>query len=101
MTDIFVDAANKKGDFADVFEADDSVSYFYLYQLANGSGGKVLGAVQVYRAVPDFAATDVAVRWLDDETKVAVFIKHELGAYFDLQSGREYPGTFSRTQPGA
>lgn len=99
MTDIFVDTTNNKGDFAGVFEADDSTSYFYLYQLVDGANGQILGAVQVYRGVPNFVAADVAVRWLDDETKVAVFIKDELGAYFDLRSGRGYPGSYSRAQP--
>jgi hypothetical protein len=98
VTSIFVDKTNKKGDFAGVFEADDDVGYFYLYELGRKAGEKIIGAVQVCRGIPDFAASDVDIRWFDDETKVGVFIKGELGACFDLISGRGFPGTYSRTQ---
>lgn len=99
MIDIFVDTLNADRTFAGVFEADDTVSYFYLCSLTEGPNGRIIGAVQVYRGLPNFAESEVVVRWFDNETKVGVFIKGELGAYLDLVSGWGYPGTYSRHQP--
>lgn len=87
-TDIFVDRTNARGDYAGVFEADENVSYFYLYNIIEGSDGRIVEAVQVHHGVPNFTAEDVQVRWYDEDTKVGVFIKGQLGAYFDLVTGK-------------
>jgi hypothetical protein len=101
MTDIFVDGMNSQGTYAGAFEADDAVSWFYLHDLSAEPGGKIVGAVQVYRGVPDFVESDVQIRWYDDETKVGVFIKGQLGAHFDLVSGWGLPGSYSGGRPNA
>lgn len=101
MTDLFVDKFNTEGNCAGVFEADNTVSYFYLYYIPERADGHIAGAVQVYRGPPNFKQSDVEVRWFDGETKVGVFIKGELGAYFDVNKGRGYPGTYSRHQPSS
>ena len=99
MTDIFVDQLNAAGNLAGVLEADDRGAYFYLYMPHAETGGRIVGAVQVYAGAPNYTASDVVVRWFDKESKVGVFIKGELGAYFDIVAGWGYPGTYSRTQP--
>jgi hypothetical protein len=91
MIDIFVDKLNSKRDLAGVLEADDQVSYFYLYNIIGPTDGRILGAVQAHRGVPDFTASDVEVRWFDGESKVGVFINGALRAYFDLDSGKRFP----------
>jgi hypothetical protein len=101
ITDIFVDAVGETGEYAGVFEADDNVSYFYLYKIVEGADGEIVGAVQVYRGIPDFTESDVEVRWFDNDEKVGVFVKGELGAHFDLVSGWGYPGSYSRHQPNS
>lgn len=98
MLDVFIDKFNTDGNCAGIFEANDAVSYFYLYHIAEGTDGHIVGAVQVYRGPADFKQSDVEVRWFDGETKVGVFIKGELGAYFDVIKGWGYSGTYSRHQ---
>jgi hypothetical protein len=95
--DIFLHRIHSAGRYAGVFEADDRVSWFYFWDL-NRRGQKILGAVQVYGGPLNFTADDVEVRWYDDETKIGVFIRGELGAYFDLVARWGYPGTYWRSQ---
>lgn len=92
MIDIFANKIDLRNRYAGVFEADDDVSWFYLHDLGAAEGKRILGAVQVHRGPPNFDESDVEVRWFDDETKVGVFIKGKLGAYFDLVKGTGYPG---------
>jgi hypothetical protein len=99
MADIFAYGIGREGRYAGVFAGDDDVSWFYFHDLDEEGPAQILGAVQVYRGIPNFTEADVDVRWNDDQTEVAVFIKGELGAYFDLVRGWGYPGTYSRTQP--
>jgi hypothetical protein len=96
MAEIFVCDVGREGRYAGILHGDDAVTWFYFHDLA---AQKVLGAVQVYRGVPNFTEADVEIRWNDDQTEVGVFIKGELGACFDLVRGWGYPGTYSRTGP--
>jgi hypothetical protein len=96
---VFLAHDDSRGRFGGVFEATERVSYFYLYHFF-GKGEddtEILGAVQVCRGAPHFMQDDVHIEWYDDETKVGVFIKGELGAYFELVAGWGYPGTYWAT----
>jgi hypothetical protein len=96
---VFLAHDDSRGRYSGVFEASERVSYFYLHQFLGKNDNKteILGAVQVCRGAPHFTQADVHIEWYDDETKVGVFIKGELGAYFDLVAGWGYPDTYWAT----
>jgi len=98
---IFAYGVGRQGRFVAFFEANDDTSWFYLQDRdLDPKSSQIFGAVQVYLGIPDFTEADVDVRWYDGETKVGVFIKGELGAYFDLAAGWGYPGTYWKTRKG-
>lgn len=78
MTDLIESAVRREGDLAGVFECDGETGYFYLYAREGASGRKVLDTIQVLSGEPDFAETDVAIRWDSTEQKVGLFIKRVL-----------------------
>ncbi|HEY3638448.1 MAG TPA: hypothetical protein VGK90_09890 [Rhizomicrobium sp.] len=97
--DIFAYAIGREGRFVGFLEGDDDNSWFYLQDLdIDPDDCQIIGAVQVYLGVPDFTEADVEVHWYDGEMKVGVFIKGELGAYFDLATRWGYPGTYWKTR---
>jgi hypothetical protein len=98
VTLIWLARDDSRGQFACVFEANERNSYIYLYHFIGKDGQEILGAQQVCTGAPDFTEKDVKIRWYDDETKVGVFIKGELGAYFDLVTWQGCPGTYWETR---
>lgn len=92
MTDIYFDKTNAMETLAGVFEADDTVSYFYLYKTGPDSG--VIGALQVCSGTPDFALSDVDIQWRENQSKVGLLIRGRLWALFDLSSGRGSVGRY-------
>lgn len=89
-----MDRANQAGDVAGVFESGTDVSYFYLYKSGNAPKERILGAIQVASGIRDFSASDVDILWYEDDSKVGLFIRKALWAYFDLVSGRGYSGRY-------
>ena len=77
---LYVTASRRRGDLAGVFEYDGETGYFYLDQLDDGRGGKVLDALPVVTGPPDFEGEDVDVRWDDAEHHVGLFIRGTLWA---------------------
>ena len=96
---IFLAHDDSRGRYSGVFEADERVSWFYLHHFLGKKDNRteILGAVQVCRGAPEFTLQVVHIEWYDDDTKVGVYIKGELGAYFDLVAGWGYPGTYRAT----
>ena len=82
MEDIFNSSVRSTGDLAGVFEFDGETSYFYLYSVNEGEGGKVLDAIHVFTGNPDFSEVDISVRWDSKEENVGLFIKDVLWAVF-------------------
>ena len=92
--EMFDSAVRTSGDRAGVFEYDGETGYFYLYE-TNGKGSqKVLGAIQIMTGAPDFTEQDVAILWNSAEHAVALFIRKQLWAAFNLQTGAKHGGTF-------
>jgi hypothetical protein len=94
VTDIFVSKLNDTGELAGVLEADDDVSYFYLYKTVNDPGARIVGALNLLSGVPDFTTSDVDIRWFENGTKVGLFIRERLWAYFDVALSKGYTGHY-------
>lgn len=47
MTDIFLDSARSKMDFAGVLEVDDETAYFYLCSIDGMGGSKIIESINV------------------------------------------------------
>ena len=84
MEEIFDSSVRAKGDFAGVFEFDGETAYFYLYATGGGvEEPKIWDSVHVFSGQPDFAESDISVRWDSREEKVGLFIRGILWAVFD------------------
>jgi hypothetical protein len=80
--EMFVSASRSAGDLSGVFEYDGETGYFYQYDQSRKGGQRVAGAIHIFSGNPNFTASDVEVRWTDDEEKVGLFIRGELWAAF-------------------
>ncbi len=89
---IFRSALRLKGDRAGVFECDDAIGYFYLYDRGGTESPRILGAIPVVVGRPSFVADDVSIRWNATESIVGLFIHEHLCAAFDGDSGERYGG---------
>ena len=93
MKDIFESAVQSSGAQGGVFEFDGNTGYFYLYYLNGAEGEKVRGAVRVLTGgAHRLREGDVSIRWDRSDHVVALFIKEELCAAFDAQSGMAFGG---------
>ena len=92
--EIFDSCVRTAGDRAGVFEYDGQTGYFYLYETAKHHGEKVVDSIHVLSGEPDFAETDVSVRWDCDEEKVGLFIRQTLWAVFDIARRAKYGGGY-------
>jgi hypothetical protein len=90
--DSFVRSA---GDLAGVFEYDDGVGYFYLYEVLGQATGKIIKAIRISSGEPDYAESDIAIRWDRRERSVGLFIRGELWAVFDAEMRHSYGGHYS------
>jgi len=97
--EIFESAVRSTGDLAGVFEFDGETSYFYLYR-TGGQGNQVLDSIHISSELPDFATSDVAVRWTRNHLRVGLFIRGELWAVFDTDRKTKFGGNYrARTRP--
>ena len=94
MSDIFAESANTTRTYSAFFEADDVVGWYYLVMKPDEPDSKIICAMQIMHGIPDFAESDLDVRWTDDDMKVGVFIKSKLYGYYDLNSWRSVPGIY-------
>lgn len=93
--EIFDSLVRSAGDRAGVFECDGETAYFYLYDMEQEEGGRVLAAIQVLSGVPDFEADDVTIRWDATDSKVGLLIRGRVWAVFDLDNDRSYGGGYA------
>jgi hypothetical protein len=92
--EMFDSAIRSAGDKAGVFEYDGNVGYFYLYEVKNKEGQKVVSAIRVLTRTPDFGEEDIAIRWNATESEVGLFIREQLWAVFDSRTGAKYGGDY-------
>jgi hypothetical protein len=92
-TDIFVSSVAHDGRMAGVFECDDDVGYFYLYQVLPNS--KVLDAIHVTSGKPEIDSSDTRVSWNSECTKVGLFIRGVLWAVFDIKNHAKFGGDYT------
>ena len=92
--EMFGSASSSTGDFAGVFEHDGESGYFYLYETPGDQGQKVRAAIRVMTGAPDFDSGDITIRWNAVENKVGLFIRSQLWAVFDAETGAKYGGNY-------
>lgn len=96
--EIFESAIRTAGDLAGVFEYDGDVGFFYLFDILNGAGKKVTGAIRVFSGGIDFGQEDVCVCWDRTESHVGLLIRGKLYAAFSADTGKKFGENFD---PGA
>jgi hypothetical protein len=82
-TDVYEGLVRPQGRFAAVFERDDDTAYFYLSDLDQAGGHRIVGAVAASEIVA--MAPDVAVRiaWSSDGSITGLFVEGDLIAVFE------------------
>jgi len=99
--EMFDSAVRSSGDQAGVFEYDGETGYFYLYEIRESQGNKVVGAIRVLIGAPNFDDDDVSIRWDTAERMVGLFIRGKLWAAFDNISGARYGGHYGSAEQAA
>ncbi|WP_250623057.1 DUF2251 domain-containing protein [Pinirhizobacter soli] len=97
--DIFESELNSNQSVAGVYEHDDDVGYFYLYELAHHEGQKVTGAIRVSVGPFQYGRDDLSIRWSNDEGFVGLFIKGKLCAAFDVNSRKAFGDGPEHSEP--
>jgi len=79
---------------AGVFEHDGETGYFYLYQISNDQGSKILDSIHIVSGPAKFSEADIEIRWDRSAEKVGLFIKGQLWAMFDNANKTKQGGNF-------
>lgn len=90
--EIFESQLNSEGSLAGVYEHDDEVGYFYLYDPNRPEGQAIIGAVCVSVGPCLHDIDDLAIRWSRDEHIVGLFVKEQLLAAFDAKNRKAFGG---------
>jgi hypothetical protein len=96
---LFSSAPRSAGDLAGVFEHDGAVAYFYLYNAAGKEGERVIGAIRVAGPRPALREADVEILWNRTENMVALFIRDQMCAVFDCDTGDMFGGDYDQVSP--
>ena len=94
MEEIFQSSVRSAGDLAGVFEFDGDTSYFYLYRVDASEGNKVLDAIKVSVGEPDYAESEIEIRWSADENLVSLQIAGQTWAVFDCEGAQKFGGDY-------
>lgn len=81
-----------RGNLAGVFEFDGDTSYFYFWRQSDDY--RVLGAIHIATGKPDFGESDLDVRWYARDERVGLFVRNELWAAFDAETGTTAGGDY-------
>lgn len=92
--EMFDSAVRSAGDRAGVFEHDGDSGYFYLCETKGQQTKKVTGSIRVVAGTPDFTQEDIEIRWDSTESKVGLFIRRQLWAVFDCETGANFGGDY-------
>jgi hypothetical protein len=92
--ELFHSAIRSKGDLAGVFEYDGVAGYFYLYDLNQEEGSRVVGSIRILSADTDLVDEDVSVRWDTCEERVGLFLRGTQWAVFNAIAGTKHGGDF-------
>jgi hypothetical protein len=93
--ELFDSAVRRGGDLAGVFEYDGETAYFYLYDVTHEQEYRIVDAIHVLSGESDLTAQDVEVRWDDDESRVALFLRETQWAVFNVITGEKHGGNYS------
>src|SRR6185312_4090809 len=94
-SELFDSAVRTRGDLAGVFEYDGDTAYFYLYDVARPPDKKIVGSIHVFSGRSSLRRRDVEVRWDNEEDRVALFLRGEQWAVFNVATGKKYGGNYS------
>jgi hypothetical protein len=94
MEEIFESVSRSAGDLAGVFESDGETGYFYLYDTKAGENTRIVNAIRMFVGAPDFSEAEILIRWDIEEQNVGLFIRGNLWAAFDCDSGKKFGGNY-------
>jgi len=92
--ELFESQVSPDGRYAGVYEDDGKTAYFYLYEMSGDDPDRVLDHIHVGSEDVGLRDSDVEVRWDSTGRKAGLFIRDELWAYFDLESGEKHGGRY-------
>jgi hypothetical protein len=95
MEEMFESSVRSDGDLAGVFEYDDGVGYFYLYEVPGQATRKIIKSIRISSREPDYSDSEIAIRWDRQERVVGLFIRGKLWAVFDAETRQSYGGDYS------
>ena len=87
MTDIFLDSARSKMDFAGVLEIDDESAYFYLCSIDGMGGSKIIESINIGRDACERPESDFQIFWNEGEDMLAILVGNEVRGVFQLGEG--------------
>lgn len=96
--EIFDSAVRTKGDFAGVFEYEETdgpqsaTAYFYLCEAECEAAGPIIGMIHIRSGAWSITEADIAVKWDRGEQRVGLFVFGALTAAFDVETGARYGG---------
>src|SRR5690349_10371367 len=99
MTDIFLDSARRKMDFAAVLEVDDEAAYFYLCSIDDIGGLKIVESINIGRNFCNMPESDFQISWNEGENFVAILFDGEILGAFQLEDGSGSNLTFHKILP--
>lgn len=99
MTDIFIDAARMKGDYAGVIEVDDETAHFYLCAVDGKGGSKIVAAINMGSDICQKSESEFEIGWSNDEDIVAALVNDEVYAAFELEEGHGPELKFKKIPP--
>ena len=93
---IFESLVSDDGSLAGVFEDDKILAYFYLCEVGDDEGGRILDHIHIYSGDSGLHESEVTLRWDGHGKKVGLFIRGELWAYFDCVTRQKCGGKYTK-----
>ena len=85
MTDIFIDSARRRMDFAGVLEVDDETAYLYLCSIDGMGRSKIIDALNLGSDACDKPEADFQILWNEDEDLLVAVVGGEIRGGFRLE----------------
>jgi hypothetical protein len=92
--ELFDSEVRAKGDLAGVFEYDGETGYFYLYDVRESEGQRILDSIRVILGDTELVEQDVSVRWDERQERVGLFLRGVQWAVFNVSTGAKHGGNF-------
>lgn len=86
MIDVYESATDETGRFGAVFERDNETAFFYLLDMREQNGGRIISAFNAKLVTEIPADAPVSIGWNPSGVVVGLFVSGKLSAVFDLRT---------------